>query len=219
MMVASDADQLLGAYYGNFHSTFPVILPVDHLLQRLQKTHHGMDLVLLVIRFIGSLYTNSASSEQYYNIAYEKIWEEEIPASGFSVQALMIFAIAQYHNNIKLEARQTLDMAICIAVKIRMNSKAFAYEKGEGNPVLEESWRRTYFFLHMTDQHLSISMANGFFEMLHVENDVDLPCDDEAYETGVSAVVFWEYRVRVVNISVADIESWDMGRIRSKGAR
>jgi nicotinate-nucleotide pyrophosphorylase (carboxylating) len=125
-------------------------------------------------------------SELYYRIASEAFCSTNLPKTGFSVQAMMIFAIAQHHSNLKLEARRTLDMAISIGLELRINSKEFAYEHGEGDPVLEESWRRTYYFLYMADQHFAISATNPLFTMIHVENEVDLPCDDEFYETGVS---------------------------------
>jgi hypothetical protein len=100
----------------------------------------------------------------------------------------MIFAIAQHNSDLKLEARITLDAAIAIALELGINSRDFAKQYGEGNPVLEESWRRTYYFLHLTDQHFSVVINSPMFAMRDILNSVDLPCDDEYYELGVSSL-------------------------------
>jgi nicotinate-nucleotide pyrophosphorylase (carboxylating) len=98
----------------------------------------------------------------------------------------MIFAIAQHSSDLKLEARITMDAAIAVALELGINSREFAEHNGEGNPVLEESWRRTYYFLHLTDQHFAVVVNSPFFAMRDIPTIVDLPCDDEYYELGVS---------------------------------
>jgi hypothetical protein len=65
-----------------------------------------------------------------------------------------------------------------------MNEQYFARLYGEGNPVLEESWRRTYYILHIIDQHFPIVSNSLFYTLLTVPNTVDLPCEDECYESG-----------------------------------
>ncbi|KAL5380780.1 hypothetical protein DPSP01_007581 [Paraphaeosphaeria sporulosa] len=69
-------------------------------------------------------------------------------------------------------------------MELCMNTKEFAVAYGEGSPVLEESWRRTYHFLALTDQHFSIIVNNPMCALMNVPNLADLPCDDEFYESG-----------------------------------
>lgn len=43
-----------------------------------------------------------------------------------------------------------------MALEMDMNPQEFATQYGEGNAVLEESWRRTYWILFIKDQHFAI---------------------------------------------------------------
>jgi hypothetical protein len=148
--------------------------------------NHGLQDLILVLQWIGSLYAPWTTSEQYYEKANQALRSPTLPRNCFSVQALMIFALAQHNSDLKLEARMTLDAAIVVALELGINSKEFAEHNGQGSPVLEESWRRTYYFLHLTDQHFAVAVNNPFFAMRDIPPLVDLPCDDEYYELGVS---------------------------------
>jgi hypothetical protein len=86
----------------------------------------------------------------------------------------------------RLEARKTLDLAILIALELDMNKRDFARIHGEGDPVLEESWRRTWYILSITDQHFAIVVNCPIYQLANIASDVELPCDDEFYEAGVS---------------------------------
>jgi hypothetical protein len=148
--------------------------------------NHGLQDLILVLQWVGSLYAPWAPSEQYYEMANRALRCPTLSRSCFSVQALMIFAIAQHGSDLKLEARISIDAAIAIALELGINSREFAEHNGEGNPVLEESWRRTYYFLHLTDQHFAVVVNSPFFTMRDIPSLVNLPCDDEYYELGVS---------------------------------
>jgi hypothetical protein len=67
-----------------------------------------------------------------------------------------------------------------------MNNQGFAREYGGGDPVLEESYRRSWYFLHLSDQHYAVISSSPLYTLRDVEVTVDLPCDDEQYESGVS---------------------------------
>ncbi|KAF2707329.1 hypothetical protein K504DRAFT_458763 [Pleomassaria siparia CBS 279.74] len=177
-------DRLLDMYYENFHPSLPVALPLQFLCQRRSKENHGLQDLLLVMRYIGSIYAAWTPSDSYYERAYQALHEPRLPRNGFSVQALMLFAIAQHHSDLRVEARTTLDVAIAIALEIGINSKVFAQMHGERDAVLEESLRRTYYFLHLVDQHFSVVVNNPIFAMRDLPSTVDLPCDEEFYERG-----------------------------------
>ena len=74
---------------------------------------------------------------------------ENLPPNGFTVQALLLAAIALHSQDDMVRSRAILDRAIYLALKIRMNSRTFA--NMERDPVLAESWRRTYWFMYVTD--------------------------------------------------------------------
>ena len=185
-----NTDRLVDLYYEQFYTAFPITLPLHYLNQRRKlNDNHGMDLLLLVIQFVGSVYAPWTPSDPYYKSAHKALQSPDIPRTGFTVQALLIFAVAQHHHDERHEARKILDLAIAMGVDMEINTKSFAYAHGEGNPVLEESWRRTYYLLHITDLHFAVVINSPVFSMMNVANNVDLPCDDEYYESGASAVL------------------------------
>ncbi|CAN9314416.1 unnamed protein product [Alternaria alternata] len=79
-----------------------------------------------------------------------------------------------------------------------MNERDFARAYGENDSVLEECWRRTYYILYIVDQHLAVVTNTPFYSLLLIPNTVDLPCDDEYFESGnIPPVATWaEYQVR-----------------------
>ena len=93
-------------------------------------------------------------------------------------------------------ARLTLDRAIYMALEIRMNSRTFA--NMERDPVLAESWRRTYWSLYITDAMFAgTRRAPSFMSVvefhlhsflltqnrLHtIEANVELPCEESEYD-------------------------------------
>jgi hypothetical protein len=186
-------DRLLELYYENFWPSFPIVLPLHYLRQRQMTENHGMEELLPVLQYIGSIYAPWASSEPYFKTALDTLTSPILAHTPFNVQALMLFAIAQYHSNLKEEGHGRLSLAVSIALELRMNQKGFAQAYGESNPVLEESWRRTYYLLHVADQHLAIVSNSPIHTLGHVANMVDLPCDDEYYEAGqIPPVVTWQ---------------------------
>lgn len=75
--------------------------------------------------------------------------QPSLPPTGFTVLALMIAAVALHGEDEFDQARSLLDRAIYMALEIRMNSRTFA--NMERDPILAESWRRTYWGLYITD--------------------------------------------------------------------
>lgn len=179
-------DRLLEMYYEYFWPPFPVVLPLQFFQSRKMLTNHGLGDLSLVLEWIGSLYASWCPSETYYQAALEAMSSPSLARTPFNVQALMLFAVAQHHQDLRAESRKTLDLAILIALELDMNRREFATVYGEGNPVLEESWRRTWYILSIVDQHFAIVMNSPIYQLANMPNDVDLPCDDEFFEAGVS---------------------------------
>ncbi|KAF2130036.1 hypothetical protein P153DRAFT_385270 [Dothidotthia symphoricarpi CBS 119687] len=177
-------DRLIELCYENFWPSFPVTLPLHYLQARRLNQNHGMEVLLIVLEWIGSIYAAWTSSEAYYEASLRAIDAPTLLRTPFNVQALMLFAIAQHHSDFKQQSRKTLDLAITIALELRMNERGFAQAYGESYPVLEESWRRTYYFLQIIDQHFSVVINSPVYALAKVPGTVDLPCDDEYYEIG-----------------------------------
>jgi hypothetical protein len=180
-----DNERLLDLFFSHFWPSFPIILPLHHLRARLLlHENHGTHCLIPVLHWIGSLYAPWTPSEPFYDVAAEVMNEASLAHTPFNVQALVLFALAQYHSDMKTEARKSLDKAIDIALDLRMHERYFAQLYGEGGAVLEESWRRTWYVLYIVDQHFAVVSNSPFYTLLTVGNTVDLPCEDGAYEAG-----------------------------------
>jgi hypothetical protein len=188
-------DRLLELYYEYFWSAFPVVLPLQFFQSRKMLANHGLGELSLVLEWIGSIYVSWCPSEPYYQAALEAMSSPLLSRTPFTVQALILFAIAQHHQDLRLEARNVLDLAILIALELEMNKQDFAHVHGEGDPVLQESWRRTWYILSITDQHFAIVMNSPVYQLADMPSNVDLPCDDEFYEAGVSQLLPMQIRL------------------------
>ena len=179
-------DRILELFYEYFWPAFPVVIPLQFYQARRMQPDHGLVDLSLVLEWIGSIYASWCPTEPYYQAALEAMTSPLLPRTPFTVQALMLFAVAQHHQDMRPESRKSLDHAILIALELDMNKRDFARSYGEGNPVLEESWRRTWYILSVTDQHFAIVMNSPIYQLAQMPSDVDLPCDDEFFEAGVS---------------------------------
>lgn len=180
-----DKDRFLELYYENFWPSFPLVLPYPYLQTRRLKMNHGMEALLSVLQWIGSMYAPWVPSQPYKEAALEALDPLTLPHTPFNVQAIMLFALAEFHCDFRSEARQRFETCVTIALALGMNEKNFAQAYSEGDPVLAESWRRTYYILYLIDQHFAVVTNTPFYTLLTIPNNVDLPCDDEYYTCGV----------------------------------
>jgi len=216
-----NTDRLLELYFENFWPSFPIVLPYHYLQQRLMNDDHGMEELLLVLQYIGSTYAPWTPSDPYFRTALQSLGSPVLAHTPFNVQALMLFGLAQYHFNMKEEGQRHHNLAVSIAIELRMNQRSFAQAYGESNPVLEESWRRTYYMLHVADQHLAIVSNSPLYTLANVPNTVDLPCDDEFFRSGqIPPVVTWQdYENRdmeeVETVYSSIVYLYDMGKVVS----
>ncbi|KAH4221081.1 hypothetical protein HBI06_161980 [Parastagonospora nodorum] len=182
-----DSVRLLELYFENFWPSLPIILPVHHLQWRLSNDGHGMETLLLVLQYIGAVYAPwiRLGPGPYKKTAIQALKSPFLAHTPFNVQALLLFAIAEYHSDCKPEGQGQLNLAVKIALELHMNQQAFAQVYGEGSPVLEESWRRTYYFLAIADQNFAVFSNTPIYTLANVSNTVDLPCDDEHLNSGL----------------------------------
>ena len=185
MIFQVDNERLIDLYFEYFWSSWPVVLPLHYLQARRLHGNHGMTTLLSVLEWIGSIYAPWTSSEPYRMIALEAVTSPSLAHTPFNVQALLLFALAEFHSISRAEARKHLDKAITIALELRMNERDFARAYGEGIDVLEECWRRTFYVLYIVDQNFALVTNTPFYTLLLTSNNVDLPCDDEYFESGV----------------------------------
>jgi hypothetical protein len=106
-----------------------------------------------------------------------------LPPNGFTVQMLLLTAIAVHCDGELENGRAILDRAIYLALDLRMQSRAFATM--ERDPVLAESWRRTFWGLYISDAYFATTRRAPMFALHSIEADVEIPCEECDYD-GVS---------------------------------
>lgn len=83
-------------------------------------------------------------------------------------------------------AREMLLDAEKLSHDIAINTKVFASYHGRGSPVLEESWRRTWWDLLVIDGMIAGVHRATNYALFDVPADVDLPCEELEFLSGVS---------------------------------
>ncbi|KAH7119847.1 hypothetical protein B0J11DRAFT_71435 [Dendryphion nanum] len=181
-------DQLLTLYYDYFHVSHPCVLPSWSLQLRVAGDPNISEYLVPVLLYIGSIFSTSTPSEPLAELAFQKINNGRARgacSSPYYVQALMLYAIAVYWNNEPDRGRAILDEAIQVALNLGMHRFEFAGQYGMGDLVLEESWRRTWWQLYVTDAHIAGS-THGFPTKTGAIMDITtgLPCEEVPYSTG-----------------------------------
>ncbi|KAG0651387.1 Zinc finger transcription factor 37 [Hyphodiscus hymeniophilus] len=172
--------RLLDLYYSFFHKAHPFVVPRYCLLARLDSDPGSLKYLLPVMNYIGSLYAQDFSTSKFRDIAYNQLEVPGMPPNGFTVQALLLAAIVMQAEDEIERARMVLDRAIYMALEIRMNSRTFA--NMERDPVLAESWRRTYWGLYAIDAMFAGSRRAPSFILYTIEANVELPCEEADYD-------------------------------------
>ncbi|KFY69115.1 hypothetical protein V496_00494 [Pseudogymnoascus sp. VKM F-4515 (FW-2607)] len=181
---SESSSKLLDFYYDFFHDAHPYVLPQKFFNQRLQTDSASLENILPVMEFIGSLFAKSSAKRAMQDRAERLLMSESLPTNGFSVQALLTFSAAVHSCDEFTIARDILDRAIRMALSIDMNTEAFAVSNGEGSPVLAESWRRTWWYLYLTDSIFSAIRHCPTFALRDVKSYVNIPCEDVDYNSG-----------------------------------
>jgi hypothetical protein len=180
------SDHYIGLYYQHFHHLHPCVLPRKHLGKMLENpsNHPRLELLLSVMRSIGTSY--SPFSERRQDRIVHRISSGIDPVQdAFSVQSLLLNSIALYWCGQEESSREEMDHAISIALTISMHSCTFATAHGLGNPVLEESWRRTWWQLCIVDAYYAASLHQTSPLMCRPDVTTDLPCEESEYEAVV----------------------------------
>lgn len=76
-----------------------------------------------------------------------------------------------------------------MALDLGMNRSDFATQHRRNDPILEESWRRTWWEVYITDAHIAGSTHTYPFRTTGIQMDVRLPCEEEEYESGVGGLL------------------------------
>jgi hypothetical protein len=140
-------DQLLSSYYIYFHVAHPCVLPKWALDVRLASEPMIATVLLPVLLYIGSIFTNAVESAPLALAARNAVTRAQSypgPPHPYYLQAQLLYAIAVYASDEPERARGLLSEVTNDALSVGMHDVNFASHHGQGDPVLEESWRRTW---------------------------------------------------------------------------
>ncbi|KAJ5428758.1 Transcription factor [Penicillium cf. griseofulvum] len=169
---------LLDLYYKYFHRSHPFVLPRSNLQAKLASEWSSLRALLAVMQYIGSSYGSGESSSRRERMPDEQSVDV---VDGFVVQTTLLLALAKSMCAERAASEVLLAKAIEQARLIGMHTKAFADMAAEKDPVLAESWRRTWWMLYLADLNFSVIRYDFITSIPDTDHDVDLPCDDLDY--------------------------------------
>ncbi|KAK2771033.1 C6 transcription factor [Colletotrichum kahawae] len=181
-----ETDPLIKSYYESFHNLHPLLLPRAAFLRLVKDPPSTFNFSPLtaVMRLIGNIY-----ARQEWSILLKDQTEEGLlqlsPDSPVLVQCRLLYSIALFWNNFKDEAKHQMDCATEVAERLGMHKSEFSRQYNAGEPVLEESWRRTWWMLYIIDAYYAGTLGTMNFRVGNIEATVELPCEEREYELEV----------------------------------
>ncbi|KAF1829922.1 hypothetical protein BDW02DRAFT_560119 [Decorospora gaudefroyi] len=174
-----DDEQLVNLYYLNFHSSHPILLPRSMYWKQDYPRY-----LKAVVQLIGGHFSPVASGIALRERAARELQDGDQNTPEM-VQARILYTVALVAQNALREGQQVLDSAIESALKLGMHRQEFAASYASGLTILEESMRRTWYELYVTDGCIAALQRKSTFKTNTVNADVLLPCDDFIYEGGM----------------------------------
>lgn len=180
-------DSLVESYYQNFHKFHPLVVPW-RCLTRLWEDHSkrsSLKPLTAIIRLIGYIYKTRQWPSQIDDIVQGYL-VQGLPRDPFNVQAYLLYSVALFWYDDKQGSARHKAAAGQLALELGLNRKEFAQNCGEGDSTLTESWRRTWWWNYIIEAYYLGTLGTLEFAVIDIEADVDLPCSEEEYESGVS---------------------------------
>lgn len=182
-------DTFIDLYYRYFHKSHPCVLPRWRLEHQYKNSVHreALEPLILVIRFIGSLYARSPQSTQLRSQCSRAVsYSPTHSLNPFAVQSHLLFSIALFWCGLRQQSQDSLAAATRLALDLGMHRREFAGQNGKGDAVLEESWRRTWWQVYIADAFFAAMARANTFPTCNIDVTVELPCEEEEYQAGVS---------------------------------
>lgn len=175
--VSTSDNALLEGFYRYFYPGHPFVLPESEMARQRAGNPVSVEQLLPVMRLIGSRYVNVAQTSKYL-AETDAVVENALLETGYSVQALLLYALFLEWNGEAESSVCMLQKAKHLALELGMQYQTFASEYGNGDPMLEESWRRTWWELYVVDAVFSGVRQLPSFSLWKTKISTHLPCDD-----------------------------------------
>jgi hypothetical protein len=182
-------DPYVDLYYKCFHSFHPFVLPRHRLLLYSQDVTKEASLrpVISCMRHIGSLYAHPSYTAQLAQQAAGDIDTARLtsPSCPYLCQALLLYSVVLFWTSDRPLSQSYMNDAVRLATSLGMSRQEFANANSHGDPVLAESWRRTWWQLYIVDVNYAAIKRDTEFPTRDVPVTVDLPCEEDEYISGV----------------------------------
>ncbi|KXJ94839.1 hypothetical protein Micbo1qcDRAFT_232236 [Microdochium bolleyi] len=149
-------DQCIDAFYSNFYPAHPIGPPRDKLhsqqvySSKLDDPTTSPSPLIAAMMSAGSRYLDpSPDGTGLADAAVQQLYSPNFARDGHLVQAMLIVAVCLDADLQRETARVVCADAERLAVEIGMGSASFAAVHAQGDPRLEESWRRTWWELYV----------------------------------------------------------------------
>lgn len=186
-----EKDVLIDAYYKNFHKLHPFLPPQRHFYRLCQDPGRQLDFTPLVavMRLVGHIFHSRDWPTSLKDYA-EACFSRALPTDPIMVQCRLLYSIALFWYDDKDEARSEMGKSIRLAVDLQMCLQGFAAKHGGDDPVLTESWRRTWWMLYLVDAYYAGTLGTMNFQVVDIDTTVELPCEESEFESGVSTAYY-----------------------------
>ncbi|KAL2881091.1 hypothetical protein SGCOL_003381 [Colletotrichum sp. CLE4] len=177
------AERCLDSFYHHFYASHPFALPKEWLLRIMRDTN--VEPLLAAIRWVGALFLDVGPARAgFLDEALRLVQDPTTRRDGFFVQALILLIVGLDGSCEQEKARNLLGDAERIALELGLNTREYATQYGRGIPVLEESWRRTWWDLFVVDGMVAGVHRQTNFLLFDVPTDAALPCEEHQYLSG-----------------------------------
>lgn len=195
----------VGAFYHYFFNAHPFCLPRPRLLELFKQRR--APLLEFAVQYMGSCFMPTLPTELYEQALERTVMSGNYPKDGYSVQALLLYAIGLHANDKVPRSAQVFGLAQTLTLEIGLHRRDFAEFNGNGDRVLEECWRRTWWSMYVVNGMLTAVNPGVQFSLKNIEPlDVPLPCEDTFYVTEVGSQFFILSSFILVTISLRPIK-------------
>ena len=164
-------------FYSSFWPSHPFLPPSRLLRQHLTGSLKSE--LASTINYLGSMYAGAQNEHLIALSAPEP--QLEYPQNGFVVQSLILLALSSHMSCELQQAQAYFNQAIDIALTIGLHKPDFAQKYGQGIPVIEESWRRTWWELYILDIMFAALNPTTDIRLKAVPAEIPLPCKEGDY--------------------------------------
>jgi hypothetical protein len=157
------------------------------------QTNPDVPALLAVMKWIGACCSPNLPKEGFRENARIELFEKVQPQNGSIIQAQLLYSIALHSFDEPEESSRILTLTINLSLQLGLNVANFSKLHGAHDPVLEESWRRTWWELYLVDGLSGGIYQQDKFRLYHIFTDVPLPYEEREYMAGVRTSYLWIY--------------------------